>query len=304
MMLAARIRDAAGGALLAAALVAAGCGGSVDRPPLPVGDAERGKAMFAAAAGCGCHTATGGQVGAGGYEIATPFGTFYGTNITPDAETGIGRWTDAEIDAAIRGGVIKGQGAEAPVMPYYRYAGMTDADVADLMAYLRSLPPVRRPNTAHASRLPFARLAFRGWRLLFGAAPDDQTTGNGDAVARGRYLVDHVSICGDCHTPRNLLGAQQSAYLAGTAHGPDAEPVPNITPDRASGLGDWTSEDIATLLESGMKPDFDNVQGLMEEVVEGRGGGPGYRHMPAADREAIAAYLRTVPPVENAIADE
>jgi mono/diheme cytochrome c family protein len=260
--------------------------------------------VFAAAAGCGCHTETGGQIGAGGYEIPTPFGTFYGTNITPDAETGIGAWSDAEIDAAIRRGVLKGQGAEAPVMPYYRYAGMTDEDVADLIAYLRSLPPARRANTPHAARLPFARLAFRGWRLLFGAAPQDRTTGNGDAVARGRYLVDHVSICGDCHTPRNILGAQQSTYLAGTAHGPHAEPVPNITPDPGTGLGDWTAEDIVTLLESAMKPDFDNVQGLMAEVVEGRAGGPGYKDMPAADREAIGAYLRTVPPVENDIGDE
>lgn len=305
MMMTATARGASVYAALAVGLLAGGCAGGADRLPLPAGEAERGRAVFAAAAGCGCHTATAGPVGAGGYEIATPFGAFHGTNITPDAETGIGEWSDAEIDAAIRGGVVKGQGAEAPVMPYYRYAGMSDGDVADLIAYLRSLPPVRRTNQPHASWLPFARLAFRGWRLLFGAPMQDRTTGTGDAVARGRYLVDHVSICGDCHTPRNLLGApDQSLYLAGITHGPGGESTPNLTPHRGTGLGDWTAEDITTLLESATKPDFDTVQGLMAEVVEGRGGGPGFSHMPAADREAIAAYLRTVPPVENEIADE
>ena len=299
------LRHTAACTVVAVVLLADGCGSGADRSPLPLGDAGRGRAVFAAAAGCGCHTESAGQVGAGGHAIATPFGTFYGTNITPDAETGIGAWSDAEIDAAIRTGIVKGQGAEAPVMPYYRYAGMTDGDVADLIAYLRSLPPIRRPNTPHAVRLPFARLAFRGWRLLFGAPMQDRTRGRGDAVARGRYLVDHVSICGDCHTPRNLLGApDQPLYLAGAAHGPGGEPVPNITPHHATGLGDWTTEDITTLLESAMKPDFDNVQGLMAEVIEGRGGGLGFKLMPAADREAIAAYLRTVPPVENDIAGE
>jgi mono/diheme cytochrome c family protein len=293
------------GAVIAAGLLAGGCGRGTERPPLPPGDAGRGRAVIAAAAGCGCHTEPAGPVGAGGYEIQTPFGTFYGTNITPDPETGIGAWSDAEIDAAIRAGVVKGRGAEAPVMPYYRYAGMSDDDVADLIAYLRTLPPVRRTNTPHALRLPFARLAFWGWRLLFGAPMQDGPGGKGAAVARGRYLVKHVSICGDCHTPRNLLGVpDQSLDLAGAARGPDGEPAPNITPDRRTGIGEWAAEDIATLLESGMKPDFDNVQGLMAEVVEGRGGGLGFMHMPAADREAIAAYLRTVPPVENDVAAE
>jgi mono/diheme cytochrome c family protein len=287
--------------LLATVLTACGAGGDL---PLPRGDAQRGKVLFAAAAGCGCHTPADGPVGAGGSEIPTPFGTFYGTNITPDDETGIGRWTDEEIDAAIRHGNVRGRGAEAPVMPYYRYAGMSDADAADLIAYLRSLPPVVRPNTPHEVKMP--RAAFWAWRLVFGTTTSAEAKGlTGDGVARGRYLVDHVSICGDCHTPRDSLGVSEAAmYLAGTASGPGDEAVPNVTPDAATGIGDWDASDIATLLETGMKPDFDNVQGLMADVIDGHGGGPGYAAMPASDREAIGAYLRTVPPVANDIGGE
>lgn len=241
-------------------------------------------------------------MGAGGGEIATPFGTFYGTNITPDDKTGIGAWSDAEIDAALRRGVVRGRGAEAPVMPYYRYAGMSDKDAADLIAYLRTLPPVDRPNREHDLRFPLSRLAFRAWRRLFGDGGRAATDDSRDAVARGRYLVDHVGICGDCHTPRTVWGApDRRLYLAGTPQGPDGARVPNITPDVATGIGDWTAGDIAMLLETGIKPDFDNVQGLMATLIDGHGGGPGYARMPAADREAIGTYLRTVPAVANEI---
>src|SRR5512140_159080 len=112
-------------------------------PAAAAGNPERGKLVFALAAGCGCHTPTHGPVGAGGGEVPTPFGTFYGTNITPDAVTGIGTWSDDEIDAAIRRGISRDHGIESPAMPYYQYSGMADSDMADLIAYLRSLPPVR-----------------------------------------------------------------------------------------------------------------------------------------------------------------
>ncbi len=265
------------------------------------GDAERGRVLFAQAAGCGCHTPENGPVGAGGGEVPTPFGTFFGTNLTPDAETGLGRWTDAQIDAAIRHGVTPDGGAESPAMPYYQYAGMSDADVVDLIAYLRSLPPVRRPNRPHEGEVPFARVAYRAWRWLFGALPAGPARAPAGGIARGRYLVDHVSICGDCHTPRNLLGMPRtSLYLAGAAHGPGDEAAPNITP-HASGIGEWDETDIVNLLRRGMLPDFDNVQGYMARLVDGHGGGPGYKDMPEADLKAIAAYLRSVPPIDNPV---
>jgi mono/diheme cytochrome c family protein len=187
-------------------------------------------------------------------------------------------------------------------MPYYRYAGMADADVRDLIAYLRTLPPSSQQNRPHEVDLPFPRLAFRGWRWLF--APDRTAPTVAPAAAgRGRYLSDHVSICGDCHTPRDRFGApDHELYLAGVADGPLGEVVPNITSDRVTGIGTWAVADIENVLEMGMLPDFDNVQGLMAEVVDGIGGGVGYAQATKADRKLIAEYIHSVPPIVHAIA--
>lgn len=273
-------------------------GASIFASSAAAGDAARGKEIFALAGGCGCHTPENGPVGAGGRALPTPFGTFYGTNLTPDAETGLGGWSDAEIAAAIRLGDLRDGGVEAPVMPYYLYAGMADRDVEDLVAYLRELPAVRNPNRAPETMVPIPRLAYRAWRWWFtgnNAASPAAPTG---AVERGRYLVNHVSICGDCHTPRSRFGALRGdRYLAGTRHGPDGKSVPNITPDEDTGVGDWSVDELAEVLQSGMLPDFDNVQGLMAEVVDGIAGGAGYKDAPLNDRKSIAAYLKTVHPI-------
>jgi mono/diheme cytochrome c family protein len=270
--------------------------------PAHGGDAERGRMIFAMAGGCGCHTPEGGPVGAGGRALPTPFGTFYGTNITPDAETGIGSWSDEEILAAIRDGEARGKGVEAPVMPYYLYAGMSDEDARDLIAHLRTLAPVRRENRPHEVSLPFQRLAFRAWRLLFANRIEAPPQAPGEPLARGRYWADHVAICGDCHTPRNWLGVPRSdLYLAGTSAGPDGRGVPNITPEEKTGIGDWEVQDVVAVLRTGMLPDMDNVQGLMAEVVDGVGGGPGYSDVPEAELRAIAAYWKSVPPIENEV---
>ncbi|MFN8643311.1 MAG: cytochrome c [Candidatus Binatia bacterium] len=273
-------------------------------PAFADGDVARGKEVFALAGGCGCHNVADGAVGSGGREIQTPFGTFYGTNITPDRETGIGDWSDEEIVAAIREGSARGKGVEAPVMPYYQYAGMSDADVRALVAYLRTLPPVRRANREADVSLPFPRLAYRAWRLLFAprvAAPAETPT---EPLARGRYLTDHVAICGDCHTPRNRLGAlDQSMYLAGTPNGPDGKSVPNITSDAETGLGKWRESAFVDVLDSGMLPNMDNVQGLMAEVVDGYGDGPGYADAPASELRSIAKYMKSVPPIRHDVGD-
>ena len=271
---------------------------------LGAGDPGRGRVVFALAAGCSCHTSKDGPVGAGGGAVPTPFGKFFGTNITPDVETGIGAWSDAEIAAAIRHGDARGKGVESPAMPYYQYAGMSDADVTDLIAYLRALAPVRRANTPHQGEVPLARWAYRAWRLLFARTAVPVAAAPAQGVARGRYLVDHVSICGDCHTPRNRFGAPDRAmYLAGSAHGPGGDPVPNITP-HATGIGSWDTTDIVNVLTQWMLPDFDNVQGLMADVIDGHGGGPGYKDAPESDRRAVAEYLKTVPPIDNKVDDK
>lgn len=268
------------------------------------GDAARGKEIFALAAGCSCHTMAEGPVGAGGAKIATPFGTFHGTNITPDAETGIGAWSDDEIEAAIRDGWRRDGSAEAPVMPYNWYAGMSDHDVADLIAFLRTLPPVKRENTPHEGQLPLSRWAYWGWRLMFFPEPAHLVDAPKAGVERGRYLASSVSLCVDCHTPRTMLGAvDASMLLAGTAEGPGGAPVPNITPHE-TGVADWDVIDLANVLRTGMMPDYDNVQGAMQEVVEGVGTGPGYKDASDADRQAIAEYLKTVPPIANDVDGE
>ena len=271
-------------------------------PAAGAGDAERGRVLFALAGGCGCHSGADGPIGAGGPAITTPFGTFYGTNITPDDETGIGRWSDAEIVAAIRDGYARDKGVEAPVMPYPLYAGMADQDVEDLVAYLRTLPAVRRENRPAEVSLPFPRLAYRAWRLLFAPRATAPPTAPTEPLARGRYLADHVAICTDCHTPRTRAGALDDAlYLAGTDDGPDDESVPNITPDPDTGLAKWTENNFVQLLQSGMKPNMDNVQGLMADVIDGVGGGPGYGQAPESELRSIAKYLKTVAPIRHEV---
>lgn len=269
------------------------------------GDPERGRSIFAMAGGCGCHSSAEGPVGAGGRELPTPFGTFFGTNITADPETGLGRWTDEEIIAAIRDGDLRDGRVEAPVMPYYLYAGMADRDVRDLVAYLRTLPAVRRQNREHEVALPLPRLAFRLWRMFFAPTVSAQAEAPKEGTERGRYLADHVAICQDCHTPRNRVGAlRDDRYLAGTKDGPAGKSVPNVTPDTETGVGDWDEYDLAQVLDSGMLPNFDNVQGMMAEVVDGVGGGPGYGDAPDEDLAAIAAYLKTVRPIRNVLKGE
>jgi mono/diheme cytochrome c family protein len=256
------------------------------------------------AGGCGCHTSLEGPIGAGGGKVPTPFGIFYGTNITPDTDTGIGAWTDAEIVAAIRDGWLPDGRAESPAMPYYRYAGMADQDVADLIAFLRSLPPVRRSNKDHEVDLPLARFAYRAWRFLFVEETDAAVNAPAEAVDRGRYLVNHVAICGDCHTPRSRLGNEdRSRYLAGTTDGPAGATIPNITPHR-SGIGEWDPADIVSVLTFGMLPNFDNVQGLMAEVVDGKAGAPGYKDAPKSDLEAVAAYVDSIPPIDHNLSSQ
>lgn len=291
-------------ALPVAALLAACAGGHAadDRAVASRGDPARGEQVFAIAGGCGCHTPEKGPVGAGGVEIETPFGTFHSTNVTSDPTYGIGAWSDAEIARAIRSGTLRDGSVEAPVMPYPLYAGMADDDLRDLIAYLRTLPPSPVENRPHEVDLPLPRLAFRAWRVLFAGSTRAPETAPRGGVERGRYLVDHVSICGDCHTPRTRFGALDAAmYLAGTALGPGGELVPNVTTDPKTGIGEWSGDEIVSLLELGMKPDFDNVQGTMAEVIDGIAGGPGYAKAPATDLQAIAAYMRTVPPIDHVV---
>ncbi len=265
--------------------------------------ATKGQYIFALAGGCACHTVPKGSLNTGGREFPIPSGAVYSTNITSDKETGLGAWTDQQIFDAITKGIGRNGSRILPVMPYEKYSGMATQDVRALIAYLRTLKPVKKATPPLKTWVPFLRsLGTFAYLKIFGRftspPPQAPTTG----IERGRYLVDHVSICGDCHTPRNFLGVpKKSLYLAGAPEkiGPLGNAVPNITPDKETGIGDWTREDVVELLHTGTKPDLDNVQGLMYEVIQGA---PyGYKDMKKEDAWAIADYLKTIPAIHNKI---
>jgi len=240
---------------------------------------------------------------AGGRAFPIPFGTVYSTNITQDKETGLGAWTDQQIIDAITKGVRRDGSRILPVMPYEKYSGMAQEDLKTLVAYLRTLTPVNNPTPELKTWVPFMRsIGTFIYLELFGRFSNSPLQAPKAGIERGRYLVEHISICGDCHTPRNFLGIpKRSFHLAGASKkiGPLGEAVPNITPENETGIGSWKREEIADLLLTGTKPDFDNVQGLMYEVIQGV---PyGYKDMKKEDGLVIADYLKSLLPIKNKI---
>jgi mono/diheme cytochrome c family protein len=263
----------------------------------------QGQYLFAIAGGCACHTIPKETHHTGGRAFPIPFGTVYSTNITQDKETGLGDWTDQQIHDAMRTGVRRDGSRILPVMPYEAYSGMAQQDLKALIAYMKTLKPVKKATPDLKSWAPLVRSVVTPLYLkVFARFSNSPAQAPKSGVERGRYLVNHVSICGDCHTPRNSIGVlNRSLYLAGATakQGPLGEEVPNITPDKETGIGDWKREDIAELLISGTKPDFDNVQGLMYEVIQGTP--HGYKDMEREDALAIADYLKSIPPIKNKI---
>jgi mono/diheme cytochrome c family protein len=263
----------------------------------------KGQYIFAVAGGCACHTEPKGTFHAGARAFPIPVGTVYSTNITQDKETGLGNWTDQQIYDAMVKGIRKDGSRILPVMPYEKYSGMADEDLKAIIAYLRTLKPVKKPTPPLKTWVPFARsLGTPLFLAVFGKFSKAPMEASKSGLQRGRYLLEHVSLCGDCHTPRNMIGvAKKSLYMAGANKeiGPLGQAVPNITPDKETGIGDWQRGDIAELLLTGVKPDSDNVQGLMEEVVQGTP--HGYKDMTREDALAIADYLKSIPAIKNKI---
>ena len=259
---------------------------------------ERGQYLFAVAGGCACHTIPRETPHVGGRAFPIPFGTVYATNITADKETGLGGWSDKEILNAMTKGIRPNGERLLPVMPYEAYSGMAEEDLKAVIAYLRTFKPVRKETPPLKTWVPFFRSLFTPlWLKLFGRFSTPPAKAHTGGVERGRYLVEHVSLCGDCHTPRNSLGVpNREFYLAGAKAGPLGEEIPNITPDKETGIGEWSRNDIAELLLTGTKPDQDNVEGLMAEVIQA-----GYKNMKREDALAIADYLKSVPPIANKI---
>jgi mono/diheme cytochrome c family protein len=259
----------------------------------------RGKYVFGATGGCGCHTVPNGPVNAGGRKYEGPYGTVFSTNITPDKETGIGGWTDEQIITAIRLGRRPNGERLVPVHPYTVFNGMAEEDVKAVVAFLRTVPAVKRANLPKKTLPMFESVLLPAWLTAFAPRETPPTTVPTSGTARGEYLVRAVAHCGECHTPRTMtMATDNSRFLAGDPKGPENSEIPNITPDPTTGLT-WSEEEIADYLGSGNKPDGDVAGGLMGEVIEGTLAG--YKDMTKADRLAIARYLKTLPPIKNKI---
>jgi mono/diheme cytochrome c family protein len=259
----------------------------------------RGAYLFAIGGCAACHTdkASGGAVLAGGPALKTPFGTFYGPNITPDPTNGIGAWRDADFVQALRQG-IRPDGAHLfPVFPYPSFTLITDADLLDLKAYIFSLPPVAKLSRDQDVDFLFSwRFLQVFWRWLnFTQGPYQPDVAKSAQWNRGAYLVQALGHCGECHTPRGSLGGMETdlAY-SGTTDGPDGHKVPNITPDKDTGIGSWSHGELLRFLRSGLLPSGDAVGSLMGEVIE-----QGISKLTDADRDAVAAYLESLPAIAN-----
>lgn len=255
------------------------------------GDAKRGE-YTAIAGGCvTCHTASGKDAVrfAGGHALKTPFGTFYGPNITPHPQAGIGRWSEADFMRAMREGLRPDGAHYFPAFPYPSYTQIVDADLRNLWAYLRSLPPSARQNQEHDLRFPFGvRSLLWEWKLLFfKPGPTAATAQTKTPVARGAYLVNALSHCGECHTPRNILGGPKNDRFLAGGKGPDGKNVPNLTPTK---LRQWSDGELKDFLTTGITSDGDITAKAMGDVITNT-----LSRITPEDLAAIIAYLRTVP---------
>lgn len=263
---------------------------------IPDGRAAEGEAVFWAG-GCGsCHAAPGAKGGdklllAGGLELKTPFGTFVAPNISTDTTNGIGNWSIADFANAMLKGVAPDGSHYYPAFPYASYARMNYQDIADLFAFMKTLPAIEKKAPDHQLGFPFnIRRGLGLWKHL-NVSPDPviQTQLANQQVRRGQYLVEGPGHCGECHTPRDPMGGLVlGKWLAGAPAATGDGFVPNLT-DGDKGLSDWSIEDIAYYLESGFTPDYDSVGGEMVSVQENMA------RLTAEDRTAIAAYLKAIP---------
>jgi len=261
-------------------------------------DASNGQRLFHAGGCASCHSSTGDHsepaVLGGGLEMDTPFGLFRVPNISPHPSSGIGRWTMLDFINAMQRGVSPDHRHYYPAFPYASYSRMSLEDVMDLKSYLDTLPMAENRSEDHSLKFPWNIRAGIGlWKLVnLKPAFVISVPADDGQLMRGRYLVEGPGHCGECHTPRNWTGGLDNSNWLGGAPNPDGEgKVPNITP-RKNGLGGWSQSDIEYYLASGFTPDFDTVGGSMVKVQENMA------RLPEEDRVAIAAYLKSIPPLD------
>ena len=254
---------------------------------------DKGRYIATASDCTACHTAPGGKPMAGGLAIASPVGTIFSTNITP-SKAGIGGYTEAQFSDAVRKGV-RADGANLyPAMPYTAYSVMSDDDIHALYAYfMKGVEPVEQSGTK--TSLPFPmniRASMMGWNLLFrNNSPLSADPKQSDAWNRGRYLAEGAAHCGTCHTPRGLLMQEEnSVALSGAQVGPWY--APNITSDKVAGIGSWSQAELVEYLKTGRVEGKAQAAGSMAEAIS-----HSFQHLTDSDLNAIATYIRSVPPV-------
>ncbi len=260
----------------------------------------RGRYLLRVSGCIHCHTAEGGDTLAGGRALVTPFGTFYTPNITAHKTAGIGAWSNDEFLRALHRGMAPDGSDYYPAFPYTSYTRMSARDANSLYAYILTLPTSELANRDHElAWFLSSRLAARIWKwLFFNAGEYQQDHQQSVQWNRGAYIAEALAHCGECHTPRNPLGALRSdlAY-AGNAQGPENEQVPNITPDRKTGIGKWDRDDLQLFLKFGELPDGEYAAGSMDPVIVG------LQQLTPVDRDALIEYLLALPPVDNHIGD-
>jgi mono/diheme cytochrome c family protein len=257
---------------------------------------KRGEYLARAGDCVACHTAPGGQALAGGLKMDTPFGPIYTPNITPDRATGIGAWTDDEFYRALHEGIRKDGAYLYPVFPFPWFTHVSRDDVLAIKAYLFAQKPVHAPDKPPGFAFPFnIRTTLLTWRTLFfkeGKAGESAPK-QGDLYERGRYLVEGLGHCGECHNHHNVLGASDwSGKFEGGAI--DGWYAPNITADGRQGIGAWSEDAIAKFLKTGVGPHSNVALGPMQEVIH-----DSLSYLTDDDRRAIADYLKTIKPKEK-----
>jgi mono/diheme cytochrome c family protein len=293
--------------LLLLAALAGGLGWWLSRPQPPsdarlaeiaahAPDPDNGEQVFYAAGCASCHAEEGAEgearlVLAGGTRLESPYGTFVAPNISTDPTHGIGNWTQEDFAVALLAGVSPEGRHYYPSFPYTAYAKMTPENVADLWAFMQTLPASDRPNEPGEIGFPYSiRRGIGLWKQLY-LTDDWVAAAPSETLERGRYIVEALAHCAECHTPRDGFGGLDVARWMGGAPNPAGRGrIPNITPAAL----DWSAEDIAYYLETGFTPDFDTVGGSMVSVVKNTA------ELTARDRAAIAAYVKGLAPVEPA----
>jgi mono/diheme cytochrome c family protein len=259
---------------------------------------DNGRTMFNAGGCAECH-ATPGQDNkerlGGGVPLKSPFGTFYGPNISPHPRDGIGGWSDADfVTALVRGTSPDGQHLY-PSLPYTSYQRLDIGDVRDLFAYIKTLPAVEGRARDHELRFPFnIRRGVGFWKLLYlDGEPFRPDPSRSAAWNRGAYLVTGPGHCGECHTPRNVLGGPIKSLMFAGGPSPEGDGwIPNIT---QKPLKNWSEKDFAELLDTGRTEDGESVSSQMRDVVSNTA------KLSAQDRAAMAAYLKSLPALDGPV---